>query len=620
MPMMKDECVIQVTDLTVSFKTPERTFQAVNNLSFHVSKGETLAIVGESGSGKSVTSLSLMRLVEFGNGSIASGEMLLRRRNGNLLDLAAATELEMRKVRGADIAMIFQEPMTSLNPSFTTGVQIAEALRLHQGMDKAAARAETLRLLETVRIPDARAVQDRYPHQLSGGMRQRIMIAMALSCKPQVLIADEPTTALDVTIQAQILQLIRQLQQDMDMGVIFITHDMGVVAEVADRVMVMHRGDKVEENDSDELFHQPRHPYTRALLSAVPRLGSMKGSTQPAPFVLLDYAAAQPSAPPAVPQEASTARYDQGPLLQVDKLVTRFDIASGLFGRVKHRVHAVEQVSFDLYPGETLAIVGESGCGKTTTGRSLAQLESIRGGKILFDGQDVGLLRGSQMQALRRHIQFIFQDPFASLDPRVTIGYSIMEPLLIHGVAKGREAVERVRWLMEKCGLTPEMIDRYPHEFSGGQRQRICIARALALNPRVVIADESVSALDVSIQAQIVNLLLDLQRELGLSILFISHDMAVVERISHRVVVMYLGQVVEIGPRQAIFENPQHPYTKKLMAAVPVADPAYRHREHSLLVDEIPSVVRSVNDTPVVEPLVAVSDGHFVAHHSIGVY
>ncbi len=621
MRTMEEQGVIKVSGLTVSFRTPDGAVEAVKDLSFHVSRGETLAIVGESGSGKSVTSLSLMRLVEFGNGRITQGEILLRRRDGSLLDLVHAPETEMRKIRGADIAMIFQEPMTSLNPSFPAGDQIAEALRLHQGLDRAAARAETLRLLETVRIPDARAVQDRYPHQLSGGMRQRIMIAMALSCKPQVLIADEPTTALDVTIQAQILQLIRQLQQEMDMGVIFITHDMGVVAEVADRVMVMHKGNKVEENNSDELFYRPSHPYTRALLSAVPRLGSMKGSSEPAPFVLLDQSASDAGADeqPAE-QEASTARYDAGPLLQVDKLVTRFDIASGVFGRVRHRVHAVEQVSFDLYPGETLAIVGESGCGKTTTGRSLAQLERIRGGKILYDGQDVSHFHGSQMQSLRRHIQFIFQDPFASLDPRVTIGYSIMEPLLIHGVAKGREAAERVRWLMEKCGLTPDMADRYPHEFSGGQRQRICIARALALNPRVVIADESVSALDVSIQAQIVNLLLKLQRELGLSILFISHDMAVVERISHRIVVMYLGQVVEIGPRQAIFENPQHPYTQKLMAAVPVADPAFRHRAHSLLVDEIPSVVRSVHDEPVVQPLVPVSAGHFVARHPIGVY
>ncbi|MDS1140589.1 dipeptide ABC transporter ATP-binding protein [Pusillimonas sp. SM2304] len=611
--------VIQVNGLTVTFTTTERTVEAVRDLSFHVNQGETLAIVGESGSGKSVTSLSLMRLVEFGNGRITQGEIQLRRGDGHWQDLAATPEADMRAIRGAEIAMIFQEPMTSLNPSFTVGSQIAEALRLHQGMDAAAARAETLRLLEVVRIPDARAIQDRYPHQLSGGMRQRIMIAMALSCRPQVLIADEPTTALDVTIQAQILQLIRQLQQDMDMGVIFITHDMGVVAEVADRVMVMHRGIKVEENQADDLFLRPRHPYTRALLSAVPKLGAMKGSSGPAPFTLLDLSG-KPAAPQEAAPAASTARYDQAPLLQVDKLVTRFDIASGLFGRVRKRVHAVEQVSFDLYPGETLAVVGESGCGKTTTGRSLAQLEAACGGKVMFEGQDVSALHGRGMQALRKHIQFIFQDPFASLDPRVTVGYSIMEPLLIHGVAKGREADERVRWLMEKCGLAPDMADRYPHEFSGGQRQRICIARALALNPKVIIADESVSALDVSIQAQIVNLLLDLQRELGLAILFISHDMAVVERISHRVVVMYLGQVVEIGPRRAIFEHPQHAYTRKLMAAVPIADPSSRHRSHSLLADDIPSVVRSVDDQPVVEPLVEVGPGHFVARHPIGVY
>lgn len=618
MQTMQDQRVIQVSNLNVVFKTPERTVAAVKDLSFHVSKGETLAIVGESGSGKSVTSLSLMRLVEFGGGTITQGEMLLRRRNGKLINLARASEPEMRKIRGADIAMIFQEPMTSLNPSFTAGSQIAEALMLHQSLDHAAARAETLRLLETVRIPDARAILDRYPHQLSGGMRQRIMIAMALSCKPQVLIADEPTTALDVTIQAQILQLIRQLQQDMDMGVIFITHDMGVVAEVADRVMVMLKGDKVEENDSDTLFRNPTHLYTRALLSAVPRLGAMKNTNEPAPFKLVG--TDQQAQALASDSPPSTARYDEAPVLQVENLVTRFDIASGIFGRVRSRIHAVEQVSFDLYPGETLAIVGESGCGKTTTGRSLAQLESIRAGKVSFRGQDVSLLSRGQKQALRKHIQFIFQDPFASLDPRVTVGYSIMEPLLIHGVAKGKKAMERVRWLMDKCGLTPDMADRYPHEFSGGQRQRVCIARALALNPQIVIADESVSALDVSIQAQIVNLLLDLQREFGLSILFISHDMAVVERISHRVVVMYLGQVVEIGSRRSVFENPQHPYTKRLMAAVPVADPSFRHRTHSLMVDEIPSAVRSIHDKPVVQPLVRVNDDHFVAQHPIGVY
>ncbi len=625
MATMDSNRVVQVNDLTVRFKTPERTVEAVRNVSFHVNRGETLAIVGESGSGKSVTSLALMRLVEYGGGHIANGGMLLRRRSGDVLDLVNAPDSTLQRVRGADVAMIFQEPMTSLNPSFTAGNQIAEALQLHQGLDAAAARAETLRMLERVRIPEARTILDRYPHQLSGGMRQRVMIAMALSCKPQLLIADEPTTALDVTIQAQILQLIRQLQEEMDMGVIFITHDMGVVAEVADRVLVMYRGDKVEEGGSDEIFARPQHAYTRALLSAVPRLGAMQGTDEPAPFPLLkvDEAARVPNpaklvdTPVAAP---STVRRENGPVLKVRDLTTSFDITGGILGRVQKRVHAVEKVSFDLYPGETLSLVGESGCGKTTTGRSLLQLVKSKSGSIEFDGKNIGALRGSAMQTLRQHIQFIFQDPFASLDPRMTVGYSIMEPLLIHKVARGRQAQERVRWLMDKCGLLPEMIDRYPHEFSGGQRQRICIARALALNPKVVIADESVSALDVSIQAQIVNLLLDLQRELGVSFLFISHDMAVVERVSHRVAVMYLGQIVEIGPRRAIFENPQHPYTKKLMAAVPIADPQRRHRERSLLVDEIPSPMRRVGDEPLVEPLVAVGEGHFVARHAIGVY
>ncbi|MFJ0695479.1 dipeptide ABC transporter ATP-binding protein [Bordetella bronchiseptica] len=613
--------VVQVDGLSVRFNTPGRVVQAVNDVSFHVDRGETLAIVGESGSGKSVTSLALMRLVEYGGGRLSATDMRLRRRGGDVLDLARADERTLQRVRGADVAMIFQEPMTSLNPSFTAGNQIAEALQLHQGLDAAGARAEALRMLERVRIPEARAILDRYPHQLSGGMRQRVMIAMALSCKPQLLIADEPTTALDVTIQAQILQLIRQLQEEMDMGVIFITHDMGVVAEVADRVLVMYRGDKVEEGGCDGVFAAPRHAYTRALLSAVPRLGAMQGTDQPAPFPLLqvDQQALAP-APQAGAAEVDTVRRDGGPVLKVRGLVTRFDIAGGIFGRIDKRVHAVEQVSFELFPGETLALVGESGCGKTTTGRSLLQLVKSQGGSIEFDGRDIGVLRGAAMQSLRRHIQFIFQYPFASLNPRMTVGDSIMEPLLVHRTASGRAARERVRWLMDKCGLLPEMTDRYPHEFSGGQRQRICIARALALNPKVVIADESVSALDVSIQAQIVNLLLDLQRELGVSYLFISHDMAVVERVSHRVAVMYLGQIVEIGPRRAIFENPQHPYTRKLMAAVPIADPRRRHRERSLLVDEIPSPVRKVGDEPVVAPLVRVGEGHYVARHPVGVY
>ncbi|CAG9167002.1 dipeptide ABC transporter ATP-binding protein [Cupriavidus pinatubonensis] len=610
--------VVSVDGLTVRFSTSERTVEAVRNLSFHVDRGETLAVVGESGSGKSVTSLALMRLVEHGGGKIASGSMALRRRGGDVIDLARADNATLRSVRGADVAMIFQEPMTSLNPVFPVGEQIAESIRLHQGKGRAAARAEALRMLELVRIPEAKRVLDRFPHQLSGGMRQRVMIAMALSCKPALLIADEPTTALDVTIQAEILQLIRGLQAEMHMGVVFITHDMGVVAEVADRVLVMYRGEKVEEGGSDEVFRAPAHPYTRALLSAVPRLGAMQGTDLPAKFPLLQLGDSAPTQ--EAPQD--TVSSDAKPILRVRDLVTRFDVPGGVFGRVTRRVHAVEQVSFDLYPGETLALVGESGCGKSTTGRSLLRLVESQSGSIEFAGHDISHMEGPALQNLRRNIQFIFQDPFASLDPRVPVGYSIMEPLLVHKVASGKDAEQRVAWLLEKVGLDPSHAARYPHEFSGGQRQRICIARALALNPKVVVADESVSALDVSIQAQIVNLMLDLQRELGIAFLFISHDMAVVERVSHRVAVMYLGQIVEIGPRRAIFENPQHPYTKKLMAAVPIADPARRHLRREPLSDEIPSPIRAVGDEPVVQPLVPVADsrgiGHFVARHAIG--
>jgi glutathione transport system ATP-binding protein len=613
--VLPEQRVVDVRGLSVSFATSERTVEAVRDLSFHVDRGETLAIVGESGSGKSVTSLALMRLVEHGGGRIVNGRMAFRRRSGRVLDLAGASDSTMRTIRGADIAMIFQEPMTSLNPVFTAGDQVAESIRVHQGKNAAAARAEALRMLELVRIPEARHVLDRYPHQLSGGMRQRVMIAMALSCRPSLLIADEPTTALDVTIQAQILQLIRGLQDEMDMGVIFITHDMGVVAEVADRVLVMYRGSAVEEGASEEVFARPRHRYTRALLSAVPRLGAMQGSELPLKFELLRTDEAE--APPvARPQD--TVPPGSAPVLKVQDLVTRFDVRSGLLGQVKRKVHAVEKVSFELHPGETLALVGESGCGKSTTGRSLLRLVESQGGLIEFGGQNIRDLPTHTLQGLRRNIQFIFQDPFASLDPRVTVGFSIMEPLLVHKIAKGKEAQARVDWLLQKVGLPTEYAQRYPHEFSGGQRQRIAIARALALNPKVVIADESVSALDVSIQAQIVNLMLDLQRELGIAFLFISHDMAVVERISHRVAVMYLGQIVEIGPRRAIFENPQHAYTRRLMAAVPVADPARRHLRRELLEGEIPSPIRTVGDEPVVLPLEQVAQGHYVARHHVG--
>ncbi len=643
---MDDNRVLDVDDLSVTFKGHERTIHAVKHLSFHVDRGETLAIVGESGSGKSVTSLALMRLVEYGGGQIDNGRMLMRRRNTQVLDLAKAKESQLRSLRGADMAMIFQEPMTSLNPIFNVGEQIAESIRLHQGLGKREALAKALQMLDQVRIPDARNVLGRYPHQLSGGMRQRVMIAMALACKPALLIADEPTTALDVTIQAQILQLIRELQREMNMGVIFITHDMGVVAEVADRVLVMLRGEKVESGPAEQIFADPQHVYTQALLAAVPRLGSMQGTDQPERFPILAVPASATDVPgaaiapaqvtneavsPVADQTAGTGAGDisaitdqpllvkAAPILRVQELSTRFDIRTGVFSRVTRRVHAVEKVSFDLYPGETLGLVGESGCGKSTTGRSLLRLVESQGGEIEFEGQQIRHLEGPALQLLRRNIQFIFQDPYASLDPRLTVGYSIIEPLLIHKLMSFRAAQDRMTYLLEKVGLPSDAAQRYPHEFSGGQRQRICIARALAMKPKVVIADESVSALDVSIQAQIVNLLIDLQEEMGIAFLFISHDMAVVERVSHRVAVMYLGQIVEIGPRRAIFENPQHPYTKKLIAAVPIADPTRRHLDRKLLSGEIPSPIRDVGDEPVVHPLIQVSAGHYVAQHQTGV-
>ena len=622
-----DRNVLEVQGLTVRFDTSERSVVAVKDLGFHVRAGEVLAIVGESGSGKSVTSLSVMRLIEHGGGTIASGKISFTRRNGGKLDLAKAADSVMRTIRGGEISMIFQEPMTSLNPVFSVGTQVAEAVMLHQGLSHAEAEAEALRMLELVRIPEAKQILKRYPHQLSGGMRQRVMIAMALSCKPSLLIADEPTTALDVTIQAQILQLIRQLQEEMGMAVIFITHDLGVVAEVADRVLVMYHGEAVEEGTCEQIFHNPRHPYTQSLLAAVPRLGSMRGTDEPAPFPLLritDPEAEQlgtadmDETPVDMPEPvASVPSVSDGPVLSVDNLITRFDVETGFWGKVKRRVHAVEQVSFNLYPGETLGLVGESGCGKSTIGRSLIGLETPRSGSIVFNGQELTQVSGSQLQKLRRNIQYVFQDPYAALDPRLTVGFSIMEPLLIHKVCSRQEAERRVGELLERVDLDPAMAVRYPHEFSGGQRQRVCIARALAMNPEIIIADESVSALDVSVRAQIINLLLALQKEFRSAFLFISHDMAVIERVCHRVAVMYLGQIVELGSRRDVFENPLHPYTKRLMSAVPIPDPSRRTMSHTLLTGEIPSPVRSSDYEPVVAPLKEVSPGHFVSEEQV---
>ncbi|MGE8668969.1 MAG: dipeptide ABC transporter ATP-binding protein [Achromobacter mucicolens] len=603
--------LLSVRGVSVDFNTDTGGFRAVDNLDFDVRPGRTLAIVGESGSGKSVTSMAIMRLTDYSGGRISTGQILFRGGDDREVDLTQASDEQMRAIRGNDIAMIFQEPMTSLNPVFTIGDQIVEAIMLHQQLSRSAARQSARKLLEKVRLPDAEQLLDRYPHQLSGGMRQRVMIAMALSCQPRLLIADEPTTALDVTIQAQILNTIRELQRDLGTAVIFITHDMGVVAEMADDVVVMLRGKKVEQGTVQEIFNAPQHPYTRALLAAVPRLGSLTGRDLPlrTPQTVLEGDTLREV---GETREQDTARYDE-PVLRVDKLTTRFDVGHNLFGRVTHRVHAVEQVSFDVYPGETLALVGESGSGKSTIGKTLQQLVAPTSGAVRYNGQDIFSMDSAGRQRLRQEIQYIFQDPYASLDPRKTVAFSIAEPIRTHGLLSGEDAIaRRVGELLEQVGLKPEHATRYPHEFSGGQRQRVCIARALASNPKLIIADESVSALDVSIQAQILNLLMDLQKDRGLSYLFITHDMAVVEKVSHRVAVLYLGQIVELGTRRQIFESPQHAYTRKLLAAVPVAEPG-RHIDTSLIEGEIPSPVRRVGDEPAIVPLFEFAPGHQVA-------
>jgi len=595
--------LLSVSGLTTSFRRYRAWNPVVHGISFDVMPGETLAVVGESGSGKSVTALSVMRLVPDLNGKI-EGSINLQGRE--LLTLPAE---EMRKIRGNEIAMIFQEPMTCLNPVLTVGFQIAESLRCHRNMSRDEAEAETVRLLERVRIPAAKSRIHEYPHNFSGGMRQRVMIAMALACKPKLLIADEPTTALDVTIQAQILELLKELQQEEGMAVLFITHDMGVVAEISDRTLVMFEGNIVETGTTEEIFASAKHPYTRALLSAVPVLGSMTGRPRPMRFPVVDKTTGLSDQPT---EAADTVKPAERPVLEVANLTTRFEIRSGLFGRVTGRVHAVENVSFSVNVGETLALVGESGCGKSTTGRSILRLVDPDRGTIVVDGEDVTHMGYAQLREMRKRMQIIFQDPFASLNPRITAGEAIAEPLYALGLASKADARGRVADLLVQVGLAPDMASRYPHEFSGGQRQRICIARALALGPKLIVADEAVSALDVSIKAQVINLMLDLQASLGLSYLFISHDIAVVERVSHRVAVMYLGEIVEIGPREAIFGNPQHPYTKKLMAAVPIPDPSRRAITRGVSNDEIKSPVRAADYVPPERMYREVSPGHVV--------
>jgi peptide/nickel transport system ATP-binding protein/glutathione transport system ATP-binding protein len=594
--------IARYENLRVEFQTKDGQVVGVENVSFSVNPRETVCIVGESGSGKSVSSLSMMRLVEFGGGKIAGGKLFFDRKAGGSIDVANTRQSLMQTIRGNEIGMIFQEPMTALNPVFTVGRQLTEGLRVHKRMTRAKARSRALELLHQVRIPEPTSRLSQYPHELSGGMRQRVVIAMALACEPRLLIADEPTTALDVTIQAEILALIDRLKRETGTAVMFITHDMAVVAQMADRVVVMYRGNKVEEGTVEQIFENPQHDYTKALLAAVPKLGEMRGKPYPERMRLLgddNYTLA-----PLVGTDV--------PLLEVKNLVTRFPMSGGLLRRTVSSVHAVEDVSFTLMRGRTLALVGESGCGKSTVGRSILRLVSPMSGQVKIDGENILEMSKEGLRDARCDMQMVFQDPFASLDPQMLLMDQVAEPMLNYATHKGRALTERVEMLFNRVELPLSFLRRYPHELSGGQRQRVAIARALALNPKLIIADEAVSALDVSVQAQVLNLMMELQSEFGISFLFISHDMAVVERVCHDVGVMYLGRIVEIGPRSKVFENPQHAYTQALMKAVPIADPRQRKVEKDLNFKPIPSPVHSLDYVSEPSEYKKISDGHFV--------
>ncbi|MDR0809257.1 MAG: ABC transporter ATP-binding protein [Gemmobacter sp.] len=572
--------VLSVQGLTVSVRSGGSERALVEGLSFDLARGETLAIAGESGSGKSLTSLAVMGLLPPPSLRASAGRIMF---GGQ--DLLHLPEGAMRRIRGRRIAMIFQEPMTSLNPVMTVGAQLTEAISAHESLPRGEARARALAALQSVRIAQAERRLSQYPHELSGGMRQRVMIAMALALKPDVLICDEPTTALDVTVQREVLDLLRDLQRETGTALILITHDMGVVAEMASRVIVMREGRMVEEGPAQRIFAAPVAQYTRDLLAAVPRMGDGSGAA-------------------VLPVAESVVR--------LTDLRVRFDIRGGLMQRVTHRVHAVEHVSLQINQGETFALVGESGCGKSTIARAIVGLVPHEG-RIEVAGQPLQDLTAEGRRALCRDVQMVFQDPMAALDPRMRAGDLVAEPLVIHNIGSDAERRGRTAGLFERVGLPPDAMARYPHEFSGGQRQRICIARALALRPKLIICDESVSALDVSVQARVLALLEELKRDLGIAYLFISHDMAVVENIADRVGVMYLGQIVETGSRAQVFGNPLHPYTRRLMEAVPIPDPGYVRAPLPRLSGEIPSPVWPAGEAPQRLRLVDMGGGHLVA-------
>lgn len=600
------EDLVSIENLRVEFETDSGTVVGVEDLSFSIAPGETVCVVGESGSGKSVTSLSLMRLIEFSGGRIAGGNIWFNKSDGERIDLTKADAQTMRSIRGNEIGMIFQEPMTSLNPVFTIERQLIDGLELHKRLTRAQAGKAALELLRSVRIPEPEQRLRQYPHQLSGGMRQRVVIAMAMACEPRLLIADEPTTALDVTIQAEILALIDQLKRENGMAVLFITHDMSVVAQMADRVVVMYRGNLVEEGPVRQIFTAPKEDYTKALLAAVPLLGAMRGKAAPEPMPVFG------SSDVAETKTVDVGRQDPDILLDVRNLTTRFQVRGGLLQRPVANVHAVEDVSFTIKKGETLSLVGESGCGKSTCGRSILRLVEPQSGQILIDGADIRALPSAALRDARRNMQMIFQDPFASLNPYRRLKDQVSEPLLNFNVVPRSELDDRVADLFDRVELPRSFLRRFPHELSGGQRQRVAIARALALNPQLVIADEAVSALDVSVQAQVLNLMMQLQADFGLSFLFISHDMAVVERVSHHVGVMYLGRIVEIGPRRSVFEDPRHSYTKSLMAAVPIADPDRKTLRGDVNFKPLPSPIYPIGHAVQPSFYEEVSPGHFI--------
>ena len=575
--------LLEFKNLCTDFHTEGTIVKAVNDVSFVLNKGETIGIVGESGSGKSVTSLSAMRLIPSPPGIISGGEIIFHK-DGGSVDLLKLSEDEMRTYRGNDLAMIFQEPMTSLNPVFTCGDQVMEAITLHQNLSVDEAKKLTIKLFEKVQLPEPERIFSTYPHQISGGQKQRVMIAMAMSCEPSVLIADEPTTALDVTVQKTILKLMQKLQKEQNMGIMFITHDLGVIAELADKVVVMYKGKIVEQGNVWDIFTNPKHPYTKGLLARRPPLDKRyKFLPTVSDFMQTD------SEGKIIDNNVSVYDftkdlvistkqrklkhdeiYSQDPILKINNLKTYFPVRNGFFGGITSYVKAVDNISFDVYKGETLGLVGESGCGKTTCGRTILRLEEPTSGKIVYKGKDVSTMNSEELRLFRKEVQIIFQDPYSSLNPRMTIGNAIMEPMQVHNILKDDdERKKRVEELLSKVSLDPTHFYRYPHEFSGGQRQRIGIARALAVNPKFIICDESVSALDVSVQAQVLNLLNDLKDEFGLTYIFISHDLSVVKYMSDRMVVMQSGKIEEMGDSDKIYNSPETSYTKKLIDAIP---------------------------------------------------